>query len=516
MVRNEDFEMAQRFHEGTKHPGGRLLNPHHVYTGERPVLFKEYEGGQRVALPADKSAGEMSAVQAIAAGETAATGKTTPDLETVARLLYFSAGITKRINYGPRVGTIPFRAAACTGALYHIELYVVCGDLPGLNAGVYHFDPQEEALTLLRRGDLRGTLVEATGGTSSVARAPLTVVYSDVYWRNAIKYQARAYRHAFWDSGTILSHSLALAAAYRLPAEVVLGFADDRANELLGLDTDEEFALALLPVGEVEGAPQQGTGDLPALEAEPQAKWPRRVGAILEIHRASSLEDGEQAARWRREELAVELPAAQGPLVALPEVSELERASDPLEEVILRRGSSRRFEHKTLSLQGLALALRQSTRGIVSDFGALRGPALNHLYLIASAVQDLAPGAYVYHPGRHALELLHELSEAQARREAGHLALGQDLGADAAVNIYFLSDLHAVLAHYGNRGYRAAQLEASIMAGRIYLAAYAQEIGATGLTFYDDEVVQFFSPQGTPHAQGKGVMFLVTRGGGGT
>jgi len=38
--------------------------------------------------------------------------------------------------------------------------------------------------------------------------------------------------------------------------------------------------------------------------------------------------------------------------------------------------------------------------------------------------------------------------------------------------------------------------------------AYAQRLGATGLTFYDDEVTAFFSP----HAAGKSVMFLTALG----
>ena len=60
----------------------------------------------------------------------------------------------------------------------------------------------------------------------------------------------------------------------------------------------------------------------------------------------------------------------------------------------------------------------------------------------------------------------------------------------------------------GNRGYRAAQIEASITAGKCYLSAYAQRIGASGLTFYDDDVTNFFSP----HAAGKSVMFLIAIG----
>jgi nitroreductase len=94
------------------------------------------------------------------------------------------------------------------------------------------------------------------------------------------------------------------------------------------------------------------------------------------------------------------------------------------------------------------------------------------------------------------------------RREAGHLGLGQELPAEASVNIYLLCNLEPVLARFGNRGYRVAQLDAAIIGGKIYLAAYALRLGATGLTFFDDEVTDFFAP----HAAGKSVMFLVAVG----
>jgi len=72
----------------------------------------------------------------------------------------------------------------------------------------------------------------------------------------------------------------------------------------------------------------------------------------------------------------------------------------------------------------------------------------------------------------------------------------------------FLADLERLLGRLGNRGYRAAQLEAGVLGGKMYLAAYALRIGATGLTFYDDEVVRFFSP----HAAGKSAIFLTALG----
>ena len=77
-----------------------------------------------------------------------------------------------------------------------------------------------------------------------------------------------------------------------------------------------------------------------------------------------------------------------------------------------------------------------------------------------------------------------------------------------SVAVFFLADLGPILERFGNRGYRAVQIEAGILGGKLYLAAYALRLGATGLTFYDDEVVEFFSP----HATGKSAIFLMALG----
>ena len=51
-------------------------------------------------------------------------------------------------------------------------------------------------------------------------------------------------------------------------------------------------------------------------------------------------------------------------------------------------------------------------------------------------------------------------------------------------------------------------LEAGIVGGNMYLCAHGLGLGATGMTFYDDEVTEFFSP----HAAGKSLMFLTALG----
>ena len=165
-----------------------------------PRLYKLYRRAETVPLPEESAPSDVPALEAISGDAPTRDGA--PTLEDVAALLKLSAGITKWLKV-PN-GQMAFRAASCTGALYHIELYLVCGDLPGLPAGVYQYGAQDNALRRVRSGDYRGALTAATAGHPAVASAPVTIVYTSVFWRNAWKYQSRAYRHAYWDCGTIL------------------------------------------------------------------------------------------------------------------------------------------------------------------------------------------------------------------------------------------------------------------------------------------------------------------------
>ena len=51
-------------------------------------------------------------------------------------------------------------------------------------------------------------------------------------------------------------------------------------------------------------------------------------------------------------------------------------------------------------------------------------------------------------------------------------------------------------------------MEAGTIGGKMYLAVYAQLLGATGLTFFDDDVINLFSP----HANDKSAIFLLAIG----
>ncbi len=505
MTVNSNVEAAWRYHNTSKHSYASVhYNLHFLDWDNQPLPFKAYTTLEPLPLPREVRQTGVAALSAIAES-IHVKANVVPDLEALAQLLYLSAGITRHRKHPG--GDIYFRAAACTGALYEVEVYVVCGNLVDLEAGVYHFSPAEFALRRLRAGDYRSVLREATGGEAAIVHAPLAIICTCTYWRNAWKYQARTYRHFGWDNGTLLANLLAVATALGMPAKLICGFLDADVNRLLDVDPQREVAYSLVALGHVAASVQRLPSKLSALHLEtvPLSRNETVYPAMHEIHTASSLNSPEEVEIWRGKAPLVNLPPPTGPTILLHPYSDAEMPRDPLEQVILRRGSARKFAQVPIELPQFSTMLDRATRGIPADFLDPLGTHLNDLYLIVNAVEGLDSGAYVFHRDRHALECL---KAGNFRTQAGHLGLNQQLPLEAAADIFFLADLQIILGRFGNRGYRAVQLEAGILSGKVYLAAYAQRLSATGLTFYDDDVIRFFSP----HAHGKSVIMLVAVG----
>jgi SagB-type dehydrogenase family enzyme len=501
---NADIRAGWNYHNATKHSHQSVhTNPHFLDWANQPLPFKIYRQLPPVPLPQQFRQTGASALKTIA--EVAEGDKAVPDLQALSQLLYLSAGITRRRVFDG--SEIYFRAAACTGALYEIELYLACGPLPDLEAGLYHFAADRFGIRKLRSGDHRRLLFEATAEEPSIAHAPLIVISTGTYWRNAWKYQARTYRHFGWDNGTILANMLAVSRSLDLPARVICGFVDGDVNRLLDIDSEREVAFSLVSIGQVADLPSAPPKGIPPLGLETLPLSRREVDypAMRIMHSASSLLSPEEVARWRGTIVVPSAIKPAGELIPLKPLAEAELRGDPIEQVVLRRGSTRRFAREPISFAQFSTILDRSTGGVAADFLNPFGAWLNDLYLIVNAVEDLHSGSYFFNREQRGLQLLRE---GDFRRVAGDLGLEQSLPADASVAIFFVANLGAIFERFGNRGYRAVQLEAGLIGGRLYLAAYALHLGASGLTFYDEDVVSFFSP----HAEGKSAVFLVALG----
>jgi len=496
---SNDFSSALTYHEATKHSEVTIgASAHYLDWDNKPAQFKEYKNLPSIALPRDFPRPEDDSVEAIK-NETKAIASKQVDIGVLSELLFFSAGLTRKVRFGKEFYYM--RAASATGALYPIELYVISGRIPGLEAGVYHFNPLHFSLVKLREGDYRASLNDA--GSPDSLSASFTLAFTSLAWRNAWKYEARSYRHWFWDSGVIVANLLATSISAGLAAKAILGFVDSEIDQLLGLEAKKEatVALAVVGIGNTENALRMNQ-PIPslALESNPLSSEEVDYPIIWETNEASQLKSKSETETWRK---SLKLSKGTIPTTtpAFPLRGSEEHLSPPLDEVILLRGSTRKFAREPISFDQLSTIIQSSAAKIPFDF--LPGnETLIDFYFIANDVQGIPPGSYFYNVNTNSVEQLKALKN---RSMSGYLCLGQQLFSDASVAFFLMTNLNSVLQSLGNRGYRAAQFEAGIRAGKIYLSSYAMGNGASGSTFFDDAVTEFFSP----HAHKKSPMIAV-------
>lgn len=557
MTLNKEIKHALDYHEATKHSEASLLTSrHYLDFDNKPMPFKVYIELPSISLPISFPTPEVNALSCIRGmtnnnglnhdidpitRATTRTSKSTNaaynipsvDLSRLAEILFFSAGITREMKFS--YGKYYMRAASATGALYPIELYVVCDDiLPDLAAGVYHFSPAEFSLTEIRRGRYRKYLSTATANNQDIANSSIAIIFTSIAWRNAWKYQARSYRHWFWDSGVIAANLLATTHALGLSTRITMGFVDDEISELLSLEDQREAAIAIAAIGNasqdniIASSQQHNSEDriphipmpnMRALSKRSEINYPE----IWTLNQASKLTSKQEVEEWisnahrHQSLLSTGSPHSQrngsksenNPLLISKELDENVKTSPSLKEVILWRGSSRKFARTNISVSALKTILYCSTSGVPLDILKDQENSLIDIYFIANAVDGLTPGAYYYDRSVSATNpnsSIYRIKEIESSRNiSGYLCLGQTLFSDASVVFFLMTDLQSVLGSLGNRGYRGSQFEAGVIAGKIYLTAYALGIGASGSTFFDDAVTELFSP----HAAKKSTMIAV-------
>ena len=308
----------------------------------------------------------------------------------------------------------------------------------------------------------------------------------------------------------MVANLLAAATASGLSTQLIAGFVDAQLDQLLGIDGSREATACLVPLG--GGAVPAPITAAPDLASVPPEEGPRIAEEVYypdseELHTASRLGSREAVISWRSNapsQREITHPSEYSPLF-IQKTQETPSDAAPLTQAILNRGSTRRFAREPIALTHFRAVLEHATRGIPADFLGPKVSSLVDIYAIVNSVEGLPSGSYFFSPRDNELELLRA---GDFREESGHLGFEQALPADASAVLFFMTDLEGVLARMGNRGYRVAQLEAGILGGRMYLGVHSLGFGASGLTFYDDAVTQFFSP----HAEGKSTMFVLPLG----
>jgi SagB-type dehydrogenase family enzyme len=160
-------------------------------------------------------------------------------LAEVAQILWAAQGITDTGGH---------RTAPSAGALYPLEMYLVTGNVKGLTAGIYRYQPEKHQLNMLFNGDCRDELSVAALSQSSVAKGAMSIVFSAIYGRTTVKYGERGIRYVHIELGHAAQNLCLQAVAMGLGVVTVGAFDDERVAEILGMP-DDETPLYIIPVG---------------------------------------------------------------------------------------------------------------------------------------------------------------------------------------------------------------------------------------------------------------------------
>jgi SagB-type dehydrogenase family enzyme len=454
----------REYHEFTKYSAEALRRTQHVLDWQiMPDPFRHYEGVPLLDLPADPP------------GPGSALAEDGPAF--LSQLLFYSAAISAS-KLVPSAGyRYALRVNPSSGNLHPTEFHFLTRGLKQWPDGLYHYRPSSHTAEQRAIGDLKPRV--------SGSAPPIVFVLTSIAWREAWKYRDRAYRYCLHDIGHAWQ-ALALAAEGMGCSSYAIGhFADDEVAQLCRLHEDEwpmmliELRRDSIPLREPDSGETVWYGGHANQLSEETIAYPR----IDAIHAATRLIE----ATCRRGISAAEQAGIGSGEIKLPPPALSTRAFG---EVARMRRSALNFYGGTrsISLPQLSAMLAAAFAPLSADFASAH---FIQLYLYAHRVEGLAPGVYRFWPEHSELE---SIKTGDQRVAAAGLSLGQELAGNACVAFSMIGDLERATRAHGDRGYRYVHFEAGAIGHRLYLAAEALGLGATGIgAFFDDEVHRYLN-----------------------
>ncbi len=409
-----------------------------------PNPFRHYEGVPVVDLPADPPVPAIAAWDVLcgAGGETTAVD----GAAFLSQLFLYSAAISAT-KIAPATGsTYSLRVNPSSGNLHPTEFHFATRGVSGWADGLYHYRPSQHMAEQRAVGDF--------GFDGS-----LVIILTSIAWREAWKYRDRAYRYCLLDIGHAWQAVGLAARAMGCRCTATGSFDDVALAARLGLAGDEWPMLILT----IEGGPIPLGASEPTVPTVP-AGSPNRLSEhvlmpdwIPDIHAATSL----NLEPWERPDSAFTASALGGRTF----------------------GEVARSRRSALDFVGGSAEITMAQ--LLALLSVTREPLLT-IYIYVHRVSGLEPGLY-----RHS-DTLERLKSGDQRVVAAGLSLGQNLAGNACIALSMVADLEGATARSGERGYRYAHMEAGAVGHRLYLAAEALGLRATGIgAFFDDRVREY-------------------------
>jgi SagB-type dehydrogenase family enzyme len=479
---DQPVSIARYYHERTKYDPRTIAAKNKALDwSQQPSPFKEYKLGRTFDLKPYLSR---------------KPGDSEGDFwRRLSRLLGCSYGLTAKI---PTMGDpLYLRSAPSAGGLYPAEVYLISRGTAFLPPGLYNYQTQSHSLFLFWESDVWSQLQAAGFWHPSLENTRLALVTSAIFFRSAWRYEDRAYRRIFLDTGHLLGNIELAASMNDYRVHLIGGFNDRAMNELLYLDADKESVMTVLALADLLDIQQNLPRHATALPSPTTTLYPE-------------IPDGELLGALHQATL-IEAPPPEKPddpssttgedkynfpfCLKVPVPS---RAIDwgedllDLESTMLKRRSTRAYSGAGLSFDELKALLHFTYQP--EDYASRNlDPAPDYFdldlletFIAVSSVSGLEEGCYYYAPKARELR---QIRFKNFRQELHYLCLGQELGRDAAAVVFHTADLEKAVAKYGDRVYRYLHMDAGHLGQRLNLAAIHLGLGVSGIGgFFDDRV----------------------------
>jgi SagB-type dehydrogenase family enzyme len=484
------------YHHRSKHRLDRYApGPGRLDWANQPDPFRRYAGAAPITLPLAADA-LSTRYAALRRGELPAMQPF--DVRSVAALFELSLGLSAWKSFGGNRWAL--RCNPSSGNLHPTEAYLLCPNLPGLPAGVYHYVSRDH--TLERRAALdhpRWSAAFENGG--------VVLGLGSIYWREAWKYGIRAWRYCQHDCGHAIAALCYAAAAFGWQTRVLATASDELVCTLLGLDREADFGVAereapdaLLWVGSETSRPQ-----LEHMREELRdAIWSGRANRLSaedvpwhdidSIHRATRKPTTSELAAYR----PAPLPPPSPPVL------------DPTFATIARqRRSAVNFDGETHIGDESFFAMLDAlvVRTNTPPWNALATPPQVHVALMVHRVAGLEAGLYLFlreplvfadfKSSMHQEWLwekkgpehlpLYLLLPFDLRAIAKTICCHQDIAADSCFALGMLA--HVEITREEPWRYRHLFWECGMLGQALYLEAEAAGVRSTGIgCYFDDEM----------------------------
>jgi SagB-type dehydrogenase family enzyme len=206
--------------------------------GDIQSIQEVQERKETMKLPKPELSGPISIEQALAKRRSVRDYREDSlTIQQVSQLLWAAQGITS--DWGGRT-------SPSGGALYPLEIFLLAGEVKGLDAGVYRYEPGKHAITLTKQGDLRQKVTQASLDQEEILKAPANLIISAVYERTMGKYGERGIRYVHMEVGSAGENIYLQAESLGLGTVFIGAFDDEEVKQVLGI---QEEPLGIMPIG---------------------------------------------------------------------------------------------------------------------------------------------------------------------------------------------------------------------------------------------------------------------------